>query len=165
MTLFVLDLVVSGAVTGAALNYNLAHLLHLTPKSTHYVATSLLATFRGFSGSFGSAIGGGLFTRTLYNSLTRQFAEQGSGSTKEDLVRRLLGSPALVQKLEGLEKEVAVRGYEEALRTLFTYGAALAASMILLQAATGWRGAGEEKVLVEEAERVERREDGDQVRE
>lgn len=142
--LYVLDLLLSGALTGAALNYNLAHLLHLTPKSTHYVATSLLATFRGFSGSFGSAIGGGMFSRTLYNSLTRQFAERGIKN--EDLVVRLLGSPALVGSLEGVQKEVAVKGYEEALKLLFLSGAGLAALMVFLQAGAGWKAAGEESV-------------------
>jgi MFS family permease len=142
--LYVLDLLLSGALTGAALNYNLAHTLHLTPKSTHYVATSLLATFRGFSGSFGSAIGGGLFSRTLYNSLTRQFAERGIKN--EDLVTRLLGSPALVGSLEGVQKEVAVKGYEEALKLLFFSGAGLAALMVFLQAGTGWKAAAEESI-------------------
>jgi hypothetical protein len=140
--LYVLDILVSGGLTGAALNYNLAHLLHLTPKSTHYVATSLLATFRGFSGSFGSAIGGGMFSRTLYNSLTRQFAERGIKN--EELVVRLLGSPALVGSLEGVQKEVAVQGYEEALKMLFLSGAGLAALMVLIQAGTGWRGVEDE---------------------
>jgi MFS family permease len=140
--LYVLDVLVSGALTGAALNYNLAHVLHLTPKNTHYVATSLLATFRGFSGSFGSAIGGGMFSRTLYNSLTRQFAERGIKN--EELVIRLLGSPALVGSLEGVQKEVAVKGYEEALKMLFLSGAGLAALMVFVQAGTGWKGAGEE---------------------
>jgi MFS family permease len=141
--LYVLDILVSGSLTGAALNYNLAHLLHLTPKSTHYVATSLLATFRGFSGSFGSAIGGGMFSRTLYNSLTRQFAERGIKN--EELVVRLLGSPALVGSLEGVQREVAVQGYEEALKMLFLSGAGLAALMVLIQAGTGWRGVEDEE--------------------
>jgi MFS family permease len=158
--LYVLDILVSGGLTGAALNYNLAHLLHLTPKSTHYVATSLLATFRGFSGSFGSAIGGGMFSRTLYNSLTRQFAERGIKN--EELVIRLLGSPALVGSLEGLQKEVAVKGYEEALKMLFLSGAGLAALMIFVQAGTGWRAAGEEipEAVNESEEEREERIDG-----
>ncbi|OQO04241.1 hypothetical protein B0A48_10852 [Cryoendolithus antarcticus] len=137
MALFILDVLLCGAATGAALNYNLAHLLHLTPKSTHYVATSLLATFRGFSGSFGSAIGGGLFTRTLHDSLSRQFAERGIRN--DDLIRRLLGSPALVGQLHGIERQIAVTAYETALRKLFLCGAGLAALMILVQASTGWR--------------------------
>lgn len=151
--LYVLDILISGGATGAALNYNLAHLLHLTPKSTHYVATSLLATFRGFSGSFGSAIGGGMFSRALYNSLTRQFAEHGIKN--EELVVRLLGSPALVGSLEGVQKDIAIHGYEEALKMLFLSGAGLAALMVLVQAGTGWKGA-EEEVEEREAEEEER---------
>jgi MFS family permease len=152
--LYVLDVLVSGALTGAALNYNLAHVLHLTPKNTHYVATSLLATFRGFSGSFGSAIGGGMFSRTLYNSLTRQFAERGINN--DELVIRLLGSPALVGSLKGVQKEVAVKGYEEALKMLFLSGAGLAALMIFVQAGTGWKDAGGESAeAVNEEEREE----------
>jgi hypothetical protein len=154
--LYVFDLLLSGALTGAALNYNLAHLLHLTPKSTHYVATSLLATFRGFSGSFGSAIGGGMFSRTLYNSLTRQFAERGIKN--EDLVIRLLGSPALVGSLEGVQKEVAVKGYEEALKLLFLSGAGLAALMVFLQAGAGWKAAGDESVEASNEPEEEREE-------
>lgn len=155
--LYILDILISGGATGAALNYNLAHLLHLTPKSTHYVATSLLATFRGFSGSFGSAIGGGMFSRTLYNSLTRQFAEQGISD--EQLVVRLLGSPALVGSLEGVQKEIAVKGYEEALKFLFLSGAGLAALMVIAQAGTGWKGA-EEEADEEEANVAEEEREG-----
>ena len=151
MALFILDVTVCGAATGAALNYNLAHVLHLTPKSTHYIATSLLATFRGFSGSFGSAIGGGIFTRTLYQSLTNRFAERGMHN-EDDLVRRLLGSPALVGRLQGAQREVAIEGYEEALRKLFLYGAGLAALMVFVQAGTGWRTP---EVVKEEARRDE----------
>jgi hypothetical protein len=76
--------------------------------------------------------------------LTRQFAERGIKN--EDLVIRLLGSPALVGSLEGVQKEVAVRGYEEALKLLFFSGAGLAALMVFLQAGTGWKAAGEESV-------------------
>ena len=132
-----------GFVTGAALNYNLAHLLHLTPPSTHYIATSLLATFRGFAGSFGSAIGGGLFTRTLYTSLEDGFASRGMGG-EEDLVRRLLGSPKLVGMLEGAEAEVARQGYQDALKALFLAGAVLAVAMVFVQAGTGWTAPAEE---------------------
>lgn len=84
-----------------------------------------------------------MFSRTLYNSLTRQFAERGIRN--EELVIRLLGSPALVGSLEGAQKEVAVQGYEEALKMLFLSGAGLAALMIFVQAGTGWKGAGEEE--------------------
>lgn len=141
---YLLTVFTGGFVTGAALNYNLAHLLHLTPPSTHYIATSLLATFRGFAGSFGSAIGGGLFTRTLYTSLEEGFEKRGMRG-EEDLVRRLLGSPKLVELLQGAEREVARQGYQDALRTLFLAGAVLAVLMVFVQAGTGWTAPKEEK--------------------
>ena len=154
-----------GFVTGAALNYNLAHLLHLTPPSTHYIATSLLATFRGFAGSFGSAIGGGLFTRTLYTSLEDGFADRGMGG-EEDLVRRLLGSPKLVRMLEGAEAEVARQGYQDALKTLFYAGAVLAVVMVFVQAGTGWTAPQEEEKQEAEEEGAEGgyRDEDDEVR-
>ena len=153
--LYVLVVFACGAATGSALNYNLAHLLHLTPPSTHYIATSLLATFRGFAGSFGSAIGGGLFTRTLYKSLTAGFAEKGL-QHKEELVRRLLGSPTLVELLHGAEREVAIQGYQDALRTLFLAGAGLAVVMVFVQAGTGWTAPKEEKQVVPDVEQDDR---------
>ena len=142
--LFVLVVFSCGAVTGAALNYNLAHVLHLTPSNTHYIATSLLATFRGFAGSFGSSIGGGFFTRTLYQSLEDGFEKEGLRN-REDLVRRLLGSPALVENLVGTERQVAIRGYQDALRALFLAGAALAFVIVFVQAGTGWTAPPEPK--------------------
>ena len=156
-TLYVLAVFTNGFATGAALNYTLAHLLHLTPSSTHYIATSLIATFRGFAGSFGSAIGGGIFTRILRDSLDTHFHEKGFGRSKDGLVRRLLGSPALVASLDGMEREVAVQGYQDALRYLWLTAAALAAAVVLIQASTGWEGAKQEKTLVDEAQEVESR--------
>lgn len=38
--------------TGTALNYTPAHIVHLCHPGSHYVASSLLATVRGFGGSF-----------------------------------------------------------------------------------------------------------------
>ena len=149
-------------MTGAAINYTLAHLLHLIPQDTHYIATSLIATFRGFAGSFGSAVGGGLFVRVLRDSLETGFRDHGFGSSKDVLVRRLLGSPALVGGLEGVEKEVAVKGYQEALRSLFLAGVGLAALMVLVQAGTGWKGAGEEKIMEDETRDLERRGEGEE---
>ena len=139
---------IGGFFTGAALNYTLAHLLHLTHPSTHFIATSLLATFRGFAGSFGSAIGGGLFLRTLRDGLSRGPSGEGSmpGATKpvpgssglsEDLIRKLLASPALVPELRGHKAEVAMFAYQHALRTVFFCGAGLAVVMVLVQACTG----------------------------
>ena len=58
----VLAVFLNGLATGGALNYTLAHLLHLSHKDTHYITTSLLGTFRGFGGSFG---GGRQLQRSL----------------------------------------------------------------------------------------------------
>lgn len=143
--LFIAATFINGFATGAALNYTLAHLLHLTPSHEHFIATSLLSTFRGFSGSFGSAVGGGVFIRILQSSLESGFAEEGLKG-RERLINRLLGSPALVGTLEGVEKEVAVHGYTDAIRGLFYAGVALSALMIFIQAGTGWKGAEEKDV-------------------
>ena len=140
---FIVFIGACGLATGAALNYNLAHVLHITPKHTHYVATSLVVTFRGFAGSFGSAIGGGLFTRTLSESLTTQFADRGMH--RDTLIRHLLGSPKQVGNLEGAEREVAITGYEQAIKTLFLACAGLAVLMVFIQAGTGWKGMEEQR--------------------
>nr|POF26098.1 efflux pump fus6 [Quercus suber] len=141
VSLYILTLFACGATTGAALNYNLAHLLHVTPKSTHYVATSLLATVRGFAGSFGAAVGGGIFTRKLHTTLEAAFED--SSSENKELVRDLLGSPRLVWQLNGVDKAIAINGYEMAIKTLFLAGVGLAVIMILVQAGSGWKGADE----------------------
>lgn len=72
---------------------------------------------------------------------------------KGQLIRRLTGSPALVKSLEGLEREVAVHGYVMALRGLFLVGVGLGASMIVVQAGTGWREPPSEVDEVDEVER------------
>ncbi|KAH8670806.1 major facilitator superfamily domain-containing protein [Xylariales sp. PMI_506] len=144
--LYVTTIFANGLCTGAAVNYTLAHMLHLTPASTHYVSTSLLATFRGFAGSFGTTIGGGIFSRTLRAALERGFeAEDGTGDLsgpRRELVKRLVGSPALVHggDLVPLEQQIAVQGYEEALRMLFRAAVALVAIVLVVQACTGWKG-------------------------
>jgi hypothetical protein len=135
---YFLTVFLNGLSTGAALNYTLAHLLHLTPPSTHFISTSLLTTFRGFAGSFGSAIGGGLFVRVLKSTLEDGFEKNGGLEGRQNLVRRLLGSPALVRTLKGDEKMVAINGYMTAFRALFLAGAGLAAVMVFVQAGTGW---------------------------
>lgn len=145
---FICTLFICGFATGAALNYNLAHLLHLTPKDTHYVASALIATFRGFAGSFGSAIGGGLFTRALSTSLTQHFAERGLH--RDALIKQLLGSPKLVQNLEGEEKDAAIQSYEEALRMLWFCAAILALMTVFIQAGVGWKGHAEREAEDEE---------------
>lgn len=138
MALYMLLVFLNGLITGAALNYTLVHLLHLTLPELHPIIISLLATFRGFAGSFGSAIGGGVFGRVLHRSLVEGFADAGLDH-RDDLVRRLLGSPALVGKLEGAEKTIAVGAYQDATQALFFAATGLAVIVTLVQACTGWK--------------------------
>jgi hypothetical protein len=104
-----------------------------------------MTTFRGFAGSFGSAIGGGLFVRVLKGGLEKGFEEHGGLEGREDVVRRLLGGPALVQNLHGWEKKIAVRSYEAGLRQLLLAGAGLSLLMVFVQAGTGWKNGAEEE--------------------
>ena len=141
---YVLALFANGFCTGAALNYTLAHVLHLTLSITHVIVIPLTAMFRGMSGSFGSAISGGLFARVLRSTLETDFADRGL-KDKEQLIRQLLGTPALIKSLVGVEKEVAVDGYTMAVKTLFVSGSILALAMTFLQAGTGWTAPGADK--------------------
>ncbi|PMD44375.1 MFS general substrate transporter [Hyaloscypha variabilis F] len=143
--LYLLAVLANGLCIGASLNYSLAHILHLTPPSTHFMAASLLTTFRAFAGSFGSAIGGGLFVRVLKARLETGFAENGGLEGREELVRKLLGSPALVQVLTGMEKKIAVESYVGSLNQLFAAAGGLALVMVFVQAGTGWK-AGKDEV-------------------
>ncbi|KAI0007918.1 MFS general substrate transporter [Xylariaceae sp. FL0662B] len=144
--LYVMIVFFNGLFTGATLNYTLAHLLHLTLPDTHYEATSLLGTFRGFAGSFGSAIGGGIFARTLKGSLANGFKViDGSDrlqNGREELIRKLIGSPALVFNggLSDEEQHVAIQGYVDALKILFQAAVVLSLIVLVLQTATGWKG-------------------------
>ena len=141
---YVVTVFLNGFCTGAALNYTLAHLLHLSAPETHFIATSLLATFRGFAGSFGTAIGGGIFMRTLRDSLTKGFeALDGSDELspgRATLISRLIGSPALVFNgdLNAAEKVVAIQGYEVALRVMYQAAVCLVVIVVFVQAGTGW---------------------------
>ncbi|KAK0671853.1 putative vacuolar basic amino acid transporter 1 [Cercophora samala] len=147
---------VNGLCTGAALNYTLAHLLHLAPAKDHFIVTGLLATFRGFAGSFGTGIGGGVFNRGLRASLTRGFLELGNGEMterREKLITVLVGSPAAVWQegvLSELERGVAVGGYEMALRNLYMGAAGVTVVVLILQWATGWKGVEDETKIDEE---------------
>ena len=77
--------------------------------------------------------------RVLKSGLEKGFEENGGLKGREELVRKLLGSPALVKTLVGMERMVAVNSYVEGLRRLFLAGAGLASVMVLVQAATGWK--------------------------
>lgn len=134
---------INGLCTGASLNYTLAQILHLSPPSTHFIVSSLLATFRGFAGSFGSAIGGGIFSRILKSQLEAGF----EGSGKQDLIGKLLGSPALVKELTGLDRTIAVEGYQVALKGLFLTATGTAVLALLVQAAAGWSEGSDKEVV------------------
>jgi hypothetical protein len=137
---------VNGLCTGAALNYTLAHLLHLASPDVHFIVTSLLSTFRGFAGSFGTAIGGGVFARTLRGALAEGFERLDGGGldkAREKLITVLIGSPAVVWKegvLSVAERGVAVLGYERALAVLYKSAAVACVLMLVMQAGTGWAG-------------------------
>ncbi|EXJ91642.1 hypothetical protein A1O3_00192 [Capronia epimyces CBS 606.96] len=134
------DLVVlffNGFIAGALLNYSLAHVLHLTHPATHIIVIPLNAMFRSLSGSFGSSISGGLFLRTLQQSLQDGFDARGI-TGKARLIRQLLGTPILVQRLQGVDREVAMLGYETAFKKMYLAGGFLAVAVLLVQAGTGW---------------------------
>lgn len=141
--LFFFAVFCNGFCAGALLNYTLSHVLHLTLPSTHFIVSSLLATFRSFAGSFGSAVGGGIFSRVLKSQLEAGFNGHDSYNNNlyknnDELIRELLGSPALVWQLDGYEREVAVAAYQTAIRTTFFAAFCLVLVSALLQAGTGW---------------------------
>jgi MFS family permease len=135
--LFIVCTFANGLCAGAAVNYTLHHSLYLVLPEVRFIITSLLATFRGFAGTFGSAIGGGIFVRVLRQELEQGFKKHGLKGRK-DLLRQLLGSPRLVQDLHGVEKDVAIAAYTKAIQGLFFAGAALSLAMLFVQAGTGW---------------------------
>ncbi|KAH4925767.1 hypothetical protein HBI55_139680 [Parastagonospora nodorum] len=135
---YVVMVFLNGLITGASMNYALVHLLHLTHADVHPIVISLLATFRGFAGSFGSAIGGGIFGRVLHKSLKDGFSNAGL-THRGELIRKLLGSPALVSKLNGKEHTIAVGAYQDAFKVLFLSAVALSIIVALVQAGTGWK--------------------------
>ncbi|KAG9240276.1 major facilitator superfamily domain-containing protein [Calycina marina] len=148
---FLLAIFANGLCAGATITYALAHLLHITPPSSHFISSALLNTFRGFAGSFGSAVGGGIFLRTLSSRLTQGFEEHGGLKGRAELIRRLVGAPALVPGLSGVEREVAISSYSTATGILFLSGAIVAGLMVFVQAGTGWTSVAEvDKPLLEE---------------
>ena len=134
---YILSVFANGLCTGAALNYTLVHILHLTRPSTHFIMTSLMTTFRGFGASFGSAVGGGIFARALTTSF-REMRESCGLPPNDQLLDKLLGGPATVGTLKGIEKEIAIESYVRALASLFVAGGTICIAAIVLQAGTGW---------------------------
>ncbi|KAK2044994.1 major facilitator superfamily transporter [Colletotrichum somersetense] len=154
---FVLAVVLNGLATGATLNYTLAHMLHLSRPEEHFISTSLLGTFRGFGGSFGTAIGGGIFYRLLRSGLVSSFRELDGGGLSEErkeLITRLIGSPALVFNggLAPAEHAIAVERYAGASRGTWRVAAALAVVAVVIQASTGWRDPAGRKTMGDEVE-------------
>lgn len=157
VTTFVVIVFISGFATGAFLNYTLAHIIHLSPKNTEYVTTSLMGTFRGFGGSFGTSLGGGVFYRILRGSLTSGFlALDDTGEldpSRKQLVSRLMGAPSLVfhGALNSDERAVAVQSYTAASQGVWQAAAALALLMLIVQAGTGWTAPQHQEELLTEA--------------
>ncbi|KKK14409.1 hypothetical protein P175DRAFT_0456321 [Aspergillus ochraceoroseus IBT 24754] len=139
----------NGFIIGASMNYTFAHILHLTKPEVHYIVTALMGMSRGFAGSFGSAIGGGFFQRELKNGLETGYAKQGL-SGKEEIIHKLLGSPALIRKLDSVDREVAMESYERAIKMLLLGGFVIILLATVAQAGTGWTPPQEEDNSVEE---------------
>lgn len=137
IAVYVTVLLTNGFFTGALLNYSLAHVLFLTAVETHIIVIPVNTMFRSLSGSLGSSIFGGMFLRTLDSSLRTGF-EPLKIPHREELIGSLLGTPLLVQKLSGVERDIAVSSYSHALSRLFLGGAILGLVMCLVQAGTGW---------------------------
>ena len=63
-----------------------------------------------------------------------------SGLERDDgLLEKLLGSPAVVGGLAGVQKEIAIESFVEAFRALFVAGGGIALVAAAVQAGTGWR--------------------------
>ncbi|ETN42461.1 uncharacterized protein HMPREF1541_01617 [Cyphellophora europaea CBS 101466] len=130
----------NGLCAGAILNYTLAHVLYLTPHESHVVVIPFIAMLRSLAGSFGSAISGGIFLRSLSSTLRSSFADVDlPESRKEELVTQLIASPNLVYRLPTKSLfDIALNAYVNAYRVMFTAGAAIALGMLFVQAGTGW---------------------------
>ncbi|EPS27155.1 hypothetical protein PDE_02098 [Penicillium oxalicum 114-2] len=144
VALYITMTFLNGLFAGSLMNYTLSHVLHLTSSEVHYIVSSLIAMSRGFAGSFGSAVAGGFFTRVLKKALETGFAQHNI-TPNSKLIRTLLGSPVTVMSLTGAERQIAIQGYEHAVRMLFIGGSVIALSATAFQAATGWTPEAERK--------------------
>lgn len=153
VAVFILVVLVNGLATGGVLNYTLAHTLHLSHSDTQYMSTSLIATFRGFGGSFGTAIGGGIFYRLLRSGLASGFLQLDGGEElsrdRQRLISNLLSSPGLVHGggLGPAERTVAIHGYAGASRGVWQAAAVLGLIVVAIQAATGRTSPSEEETV------------------
>ena len=134
----------NGLFTGAILNFGFLHALYLTVSSNTFVVSSLMATFRGFGASFGSSVGGGIFARGLQASYLAQRDAHGL-PPNQDLLDQLLGSPGIVEKLTGVEHEIALQSYVDGMQGLFLSMAVVGVVAVALQAGTGWVAPGREE--------------------
>lgn len=158
----IVAVVVGGFATGAALNYTLAHLLHHTRRGEEYFSTSLLGTFRGFGGAFGTSLGGGVFARILQANLTDGFLSLDGGDSlspaRMKLISRLMGAPELVHGagLPADDTRVAVDAYAGASRGVWQAAAALGLVVLVLQAGTGWKGHSSKEAEEDDDDRIDR---------
>lgn len=154
LTLYWFILLCNGLCAGAGMNYTLAHIQHLVHVEVRLIAISIFFTFRGFAGTFGATVGGGVFNRALKAALTLRF-EQAHVAISNGELRKLVGSPRAVQELVGKAHDAAVQGYVDALRALFLASIGLTILTLGLQACTGWKGAEDVEKERREAERSE----------
>lgn len=143
LVVLIVVIMINGAGTGAGFNLSLSHVLNLSHRDVEYVSSALLGTFRGFGGSFGSAIGGGVYTRILRSTLVKGFLELGEDANhlsphRQKLVNQLVASPAMVHHggLDPAEQQIAVNGYITATSGLWRSAAILGLIVILIQAGT-----------------------------
>lgn len=99
-----------------------------------------------------------MFYRLLRSGLVASFTELDGGGRlaegREELITKLIGSPALVFNggLGPAEHGIAVERYAAASRGTWRAAAALAVVAILCQASTGWRSPVDGKAVDDETE-------------
>lgn len=118
---YVYLLVFNGLGAGAVLVYTLAHILSTTHEKA--IVTALYNTFRGLAPSFGAGVAGGILQRRLQKSLVKSIIPYRVDGrlTSDDwaLINRLKGSPTLVWQLNGWQKDIGIKAYEYAVKTIF----------------------------------------------
>lgn len=136
--IYILTMFCNGSITGAILHYSLAHLIQVTSFSDRLMATALITTFRGFASSFGAAIGGGIFARALSSSL-RIGLDRIGFQNKEQLIKSLIGKPALAHQLSGQVAAVVIQASAQTVGLVFLSGSFLALGGFVFQAGVSKR--------------------------